>query len=155
MKKSILFSIIGGAVFCLLNFSFSVSRNETTDLYLKCLKIYIQKSENDNGGPIRDTINILDDAVVDLPPNIGKFELRIINDSISDFIKSPNTSIWILKISPIKVKDGKLEIDFGDYTTAKYKRGIILDYVGGFAFYFRYNCPKNVYTLINFKVSSI
>jgi hypothetical protein len=157
VKRSILYSIIVGAVFCLLNFSFLRTRNETTDLYLKCLKTYIQRSENDNIGPLPDTINILDNAVVDLPPNMGRYKLRIINDTIiSDFIQSQTTSTTILKIFPITVDDDEeLEIDFVDYITSKYKKRIILDYTGRFAFYFKFNCRENKYTLINFKVSSL
>lgn len=154
MKKLIaLFTV--GTVSCFFSFSFLTIRNETTDLYVKCLKNYIRELEKDGSGNIRDTINIIDNGVVDLPLSIGKYTLRIINDTASSLFSGEERDIVEVELFPIKVENEKIEIDLGEYLTTKDKRGIILEYTGGFTFYFKYDCSKNRYTLINFKVNSI
>lgn len=154
MKKKLIYLTLTIGICFNLAFSFFSKNDETSKLYLQCLKIYIQKLD----GPIKtpDSINIINnDVALDLPNYLGNYKLKIVNDSILNKLTNKNISINAIQLFPIRIENGELVIIIGDVNISKDKDGLHFAYAGEFLFYFRYNCQSKRYKLVSFKNRSL
>lgn len=153
MKRNLKYLLIILISFCDLSFRTMPPKNRTTELYVQCLKIYIQKINSRK--KTADTINVINEGVVyDLPDHIGNCRIQILNDSLENTININQVSINAVKLFPIRIEGDKLIILLGDYNISKSANGLIFGYAGGISFYFRYDCSKRKYIFLRSKTLS-
>lgn len=128
---------------CLLVISLSMAlsfhwENETSSLYIKCIKLHLQSQK-------KDTINIIKNDFVQLPSNAGNHFIRTIDLANPDFLLS-SQSMYVLKILPIQIERSYLTITLNDYLVNVKGNDTSLAYTGGKRYYFKYNCSTGKYT---------
>lgn len=152
MKKNLKYLIIVLISFFALSLRALPGKVGTTELYMRCMRIYIQKL---NSKETTDTLNIINNEVVyDLPDHIGNYRLKVLNDSLLNKINIGQISINAVKLFPIKIENDKLMILLADYNISKDSNGLVFGYAGGASFYFQYDCAKKEYIYLRSKTLS-
>jgi hypothetical protein len=140
-----------------ISFSFS-ARDETLELYVKCISLHIEHSKSsirnvEKQSVFFDTINIIDNEIIELPNSIKDHKLRLIDSIVLSLIDN-NNSIHAIKILPIRIENGKITITLGDYIVNRKNGSLFFSYGGGRKFYFKYDCSKGKYIFLKSEIIS-
>lgn len=112
--------------------------NETSSLYIKCIKLHVQSQK-------KDTLNIMDNDFVKFPSYVGNHFIRTIDFANPNFLFT-GQSIYALKVLPIQIEGKYLTVTLSDYLINVKGNDTSLIYTGGKRYYFKYNCSVEKYT---------
>jgi hypothetical protein len=115
---------------CLLTFNNKAANHETEKLYTQSL-IYHLSSIN------LDTVYVFKDFEINLPKKVKKIAIVEI-ENFSEFVKEKE-SFYAIKILPIEVNKGCVDVKLVDYFVEFKEGDINLSNIGGESFTFCYN----------------
>ena len=126
-------------VLSLLEISFKPSDNIL--LYKQALLDHMINSNS-------DTTYILKCFDIEIPSVIEKYRIVDISDNPNSFIDNKN-SLYVVKIMPIEIKDGVLEITLIDYILESRDYEVIMNNAGSVVYCYKYERKFKKYKLIS------
>lgn len=116
------------------------SECDNEDLYKKSIILHLSQT---------DTIFILRSQDIEIPAKIGNSEIIIVDDNAKSLLQN-RESIYAIKLMPIEINKGNIEIIIVDFLIKQEKGSIALNNVGNEIFVYKY--LKNKYKLIKRKI---
>jgi|GEM_PF-3413616 hypothetical protein len=126
----------------------NTKETETLKLYQQALCDHLE-TVNDI-----DTVYIMKSFDLEFPVKVRKYHIIDATDTL-DMLLQKKTSLYVIKILPIEVNEGNIEIGFIDYGVTKEKGEIIMAWSGSKIFTYKYIAKTKHYKLINTKKYTI
>lgn len=125
--------------------SFKVSDGtETSKLYQQALCAHLSTGDK------IDTVYIMKSFDIKLPSKIKNYHIIDVTDSLDFFLKNKK-SLYVIKLLPIEINQGNIEIGIIDYGITKEKGEVMMIWSGSEIFIYKYSTKVKQYKLINIK----
>ena len=94
-----------------------------------------------------DTIYVLKCPDIELPTKIGKYTIIDISNNVNNFLNN-TSSLYVIKLMPIEINKGTIEIALVDYIFKNNSGEIIMSNAGSVVYSYKYESQSKKYRLV-------
>lgn len=109
--------------------------------------LYQQSLQNHLANVKIDTVYILKCFDIELPSQVGVYTIVDISENTTSFLLN-RTSLYAIKIMPLEIHNGSIEITLIDYVLKIDKGEIVMSNTGSIVFSYKYDSQTKKYKLL-------